>query len=67
VDSSWHRRWRTQTNETGLADCAVTAELTKMQERVRNDLESVRNWNLLVDLKTVFPTILGAKKSQNAC
>jgi lipopolysaccharide/colanic/teichoic acid biosynthesis glycosyltransferase len=67
VDSSWHRRWCIQTNETGLAGCATTAELTKMAERVRHDLESVHNCNFLVALKTVFPTILGAKKSQNAC
>jgi putative colanic acid biosynthesis UDP-glucose lipid carrier transferase len=44
-----------------------TAELVKMEERVRHDMEYIRNWNLLLDLKIIFLTIFGAKKSQNAC
>jgi len=51
---------------TILADYAGTAELTKTEERFRYDMESVCNWNLLVDVRTGFPTILGAKKSQDA-
>jgi putative colanic acid biosynthesis UDP-glucose lipid carrier transferase len=44
-----------------------TAELVKMEERVRHDMEYIRNWNLLLDLKIILLTIFGSKKSQNAC
>jgi Undecaprenyl-phosphate glucose phosphotransferase len=44
-----------------------TVEVGKMEERVRHDMEYIRNWNLLLDLKIIFLTIFGAKKSQNAC
>lgn len=44
-----------------------TAELGKMEERVRHDMEYIRNWNLLLDLKIIFLTVFGAKKNQNAC
>ncbi len=44
-----------------------TAEVEKMEERVRHDMEYIRNWNLLLDLKIIFMTIFGAKKRQNAC
>ena len=43
-----------------------TIELEKMEERVRHDMEYIRNWNLLLDLKIIFLTIFGAKKRQNA-
>jgi len=43
-----------------------TAEVVKMEERVRHDMEYIRNWNLLLDLKIIFLTIFGSKKSQNA-
>jgi putative colanic acid biosynthesis UDP-glucose lipid carrier transferase len=43
-----------------------TIELEKMEGRVRHDMEYIRNWNLLLDLKIIFLTIFGAKKSQNA-
>jgi putative colanic acid biosynthesis UDP-glucose lipid carrier transferase len=43
-----------------------TAELEKMEQRVRHDLEYIRNWNLLLDLKIIFLTIFGAKKGRNA-
>jgi putative colanic acid biosynthesis UDP-glucose lipid carrier transferase len=43
-----------------------TAELAKMEERVRHDMEYIRNWNLLLDLKIIFLTVFGAKKCQNA-
>lgn len=44
-----------------------TAELVKMEERVRHDMEYIRNWNLLLDLKIIFLTVFGRKKRQNAC
>lgn len=44
-----------------------TAELVKMEERVRHDMEYIRNWNLLLDLKIIFLTVFGAKKSRHAC
>jgi putative colanic acid biosynthesis UDP-glucose lipid carrier transferase len=44
-----------------------TAELVKMEERVRHDMAYIRDWNLFLDLKIIFLTIFGAKKSQNAC
>jgi putative colanic acid biosynthesis UDP-glucose lipid carrier transferase len=43
-----------------------TAELEKMEQRVRHDLEYIRNWNLLLDLKIILLTIFGNKKSRNA-
>jgi len=43
-----------------------TIEVEKMEERVRHDMEYIRNWNLLLDLKIIFLTIFGAKKRQNA-
>jgi putative colanic acid biosysnthesis UDP-glucose lipid carrier transferase len=43
-----------------------TAELDKMEKRVQHDLEYIRNWNLFLDLKIIFLTIFGAKKSHNA-
>lgn len=44
-----------------------TAELVKMEERVRHDMEYIRDWNLFLDLKIIFLTVFGSKKSQNAC
>ena len=44
-----------------------TAELMKMEERVRHDMEYIRNWSLLLDLKIIFLTVFGAKKRNNAC
>jgi putative colanic acid biosynthesis UDP-glucose lipid carrier transferase len=44
-----------------------TAEPMKMEERVRHEIEFIRNWNLLLDLKIIFLTIFGAKKRNNAC
>ena len=43
-----------------------TAELVKMEERVRHDMEYIRNWNLLLDLKIIFLTVFGTKKAQHA-
>lgn len=44
-----------------------TAEVEKMEERVRHDMDYIRNWNLFLDLKIILLTIFGAKKRQNAC
>jgi putative colanic acid biosynthesis UDP-glucose lipid carrier transferase len=43
-----------------------TAEIEKMEQRVRHDLEYIRDWNLLLDLKIIFLTILGIKNHRNA-
>ena len=43
-----------------------TAELDKMEQRVKHDLEYIRNWNLFLDLKIIFLTIFGSKKDRNA-
>jgi putative colanic acid biosynthesis UDP-glucose lipid carrier transferase len=43
-----------------------TAELVKMEERVRHDMEYIHNWNLLFDLKIMLLTVFGRKKSRNA-
>jgi putative colanic acid biosynthesis UDP-glucose lipid carrier transferase len=43
-----------------------TADLEKMEQRVRHDLEYIRNWNLFLDLKIIFLTIFGAKNRRNA-
>ena len=37
-----------------------------MEQRVRHDLEYIRNWNLFLDLKIIFLTIFGAKSRRNA-
>jgi putative colanic acid biosynthesis UDP-glucose lipid carrier transferase len=42
-------------------------EVGKMEERVRHDMEYIRKWNLLLDLKIIFLTVFGAKKSLHAC
>jgi putative colanic acid biosynthesis UDP-glucose lipid carrier transferase len=55
---------------TGLAQLngwpGETAELDKMEQWVKHDLEYIRNWNLFLDLKIMFLTIFGAKKGRNA-
>ena len=43
-----------------------TAEIEKMEQRVRHDLEYIRNWNLFLDLKIIFFTIFGFKNRRNA-
>jgi putative colanic acid biosysnthesis UDP-glucose lipid carrier transferase len=43
-----------------------TAELEKMAARVQHDLEYIRNWNLVLDLKIIFLTVFGSKKGRNA-
>jgi putative colanic acid biosysnthesis UDP-glucose lipid carrier transferase len=43
-----------------------TAELAQMEQRIKHDLEYIRNWNLLLDIRIIFRTILGAVKGRNA-
>ncbi len=43
-----------------------TDTVDKMEKRVEHDLEYIRNWGLFWDLKIIFLTIFGAKKSENA-
>ena len=38
----------------------------KMQKRVDHDLEYIRNWNLLLDVRIIWMTIFGSKTSENA-
>jgi putative colanic acid biosynthesis UDP-glucose lipid carrier transferase len=43
-----------------------TPNVAWMEKRVQHDLEYIENWSLAWDLKIIFLTILGRKKSQNA-
>jgi putative colanic acid biosysnthesis UDP-glucose lipid carrier transferase len=43
-----------------------TPEVSSMENRIRFDLEYIRRWTLLWDLKIILLTIFGRKKSQNA-
>jgi putative colanic acid biosynthesis UDP-glucose lipid carrier transferase len=43
-----------------------TDQLEKMERRVEHDLEYIQNWNLFLDLKIIFLTVLGSKKNRNA-
>ncbi len=43
-----------------------TATLDKMEKRVEHDLQYIRNWGIYLDLKIIFLTIFGSKKSENA-
>lgn len=38
----------------------------KMQKRVDHDLEYIRNWNLLLDLRIIWLTVFGSKTKTNA-
>jgi putative colanic acid biosysnthesis UDP-glucose lipid carrier transferase len=38
----------------------------KMQKRVEYDLEYIRNWNLLLDLRIIWLTVFGRKTRRNA-
>jgi putative colanic acid biosynthesis UDP-glucose lipid carrier transferase len=38
----------------------------KMQKRVDHDLDYIRNWNLLLDIRIIWMTIFGSKTSDNA-
>jgi len=43
-----------------------TPNVAWMEKRVQHDLEYIENWSLAWDLKIIFLTVLGRKKSQNA-
>jgi putative colanic acid biosysnthesis UDP-glucose lipid carrier transferase len=43
-----------------------TDTVDKMEKRVEHDLEYIRNWGLLWDLKIIFMTVFGTKKNENA-
>ncbi len=43
-----------------------TDTVDKMEKRVEHDLEYIRNWGLIWDLKIIMLTVFGAKKSENA-
>lgn len=43
-----------------------TDTMDKMEKRVEHDLQYIRNWGLFWDLKIIFLTIFGSKKSENA-
>jgi putative colanic acid biosynthesis UDP-glucose lipid carrier transferase len=43
-----------------------TDTVDKMEKRVEHDLEYIHNWGLLWDLKIIFLTVFGTKKSENA-
>ena len=47
--------WRGETDTVG-----------KMEKRVEHDLEYIHHWGLLWDLKIIFLTVFGTKKSENA-
>jgi len=38
----------------------------KMQKRVEHDLDYIRNWNLLLDIRIIWLTVFGSKTNQNA-
>jgi putative colanic acid biosynthesis UDP-glucose lipid carrier transferase len=38
----------------------------KMQKRVDHDLDYIRNWNVLLDLRIIWMTVFGSKTSDNA-
>jgi putative colanic acid biosynthesis UDP-glucose lipid carrier transferase len=43
-----------------------TPEVSWMENRVRFDLEYIRRWTLLWDLKIILLTVIGRKKNRNA-
>jgi putative colanic acid biosynthesis UDP-glucose lipid carrier transferase len=43
-----------------------TEQLDKMRKRVEHDLEYIRNWSLLWDIKIILMTVFGTKKNRNA-
>lgn len=43
-----------------------TDTLEKMEKRIEHDLDYIRRWNLLLDIKIVFLTVFGSKVHQNA-
>ena len=47
--------WRGETKEVGM-----------MEKRVEHDMDYIKNWTLVLDLKIIFLTIFGKKKNLNA-
>jgi len=43
-----------------------TDTVDKMEKRVEHDLEYIRNWALVWDLKIILLTMFGAKRGANA-
>jgi putative colanic acid biosynthesis UDP-glucose lipid carrier transferase len=43
-----------------------TGNVEKMAQRVKHDLEYIKNWSLLWDMKIILLTAFGRKKNQNA-
>jgi len=43
-----------------------TDTLEKMEKRIEHDLEYIRNWALLWDVKIIFLTVFGSKVRKNA-
>ena len=43
-----------------------TEQLEKMKKRVEHDLDYIRSWSLLWDIKIILLTIFGTKKNRNA-
>jgi putative colanic acid biosynthesis UDP-glucose lipid carrier transferase len=43
-----------------------TIQIEKMRKRLQHDLEYIRNWSLLWDIKIILLTVFGRKKSHNA-
>lgn len=43
-----------------------TDTLEKMEKRIEHDLEYIRNWGLLWDIKIIFLTVFGSKVRKNA-
>jgi putative colanic acid biosynthesis UDP-glucose lipid carrier transferase len=43
-----------------------TPDVAMMEKRVQHDLEYIKSWTLYLDVKIIFLTVFGKKKSQNA-
>lgn len=43
-----------------------TDTLDKMEHRIEHDLDYIRNWSIVLDLKIIFLTVFGQKTRQNA-
>jgi len=64
------RRHKVKPGITGWAQVnglrGETDTLDKMKERIEYDLEYLRNWSLLLDLKIVVKTVFVVLRKQNA-
>ncbi len=43
-----------------------TPEVEMMEKRVQHDMEYIKSWSLFLDVKIIFLTVFGKKKSENA-